>query len=113
MKSSAAAAWREADLQEAVRVACKGLGLYHFHVLNSKGCEPGWPDSVIVGNRILYRELKTQFGKLTSEQTALGYKLRAAGANWKIWRPADLLDGTIARELAEVAGVQAGLWETG
>lgn len=100
----------EAQLQESVRQYCATLGLFHFHVLNSKGCEPGWPDSTIIGRRIIYRELKSQFGRLTSEQTAVGYKIQAAGGNWRIWRPSDLLDGTIAAELAEVAAVQAELF---
>jgi len=105
-----AAAMAEAELQEAVRKMCCQLGLFHYHPLHSIGSAKGWPDSVIIGRRILYRELKSQFGRATPEQTEVGYKLRAAGANWKIWRPSDLLSGLIAAELAEVAAVQAELF---
>ncbi len=99
-----AAAMPEADLQEAVRRLCAGLGLLHFHVLNSKGCTPGWPDSVIVGRKVIYRELKAEAGRLTKEQEDVGHRLKQAGANWRIWRPSDLLSGQIARELTELAG---------
>jgi hypothetical protein len=105
-----AAAMSEAQLQESVRQYCATLGLFHFHVLNSKGCEPGWPDSVIIGRRVLLRELKSEFGRLTSDQTRVGYLLKAAGQNWKVWRPSDLLSGQIAKELVEVAAVQAELF---
>lgn len=108
--TAAAYSMPEAELQEAVRRMCAGLGLYHYHPRHSIGSEKGWPDSVIVGNRVLFRELKSEAGRLTREQTALGYKLKAAGANWKVWKPSDLLGGTIARELTEVAGVQAELF---
>lgn len=108
-----AAAMTEAQLQEAVRRMCADLGLFHFHVLNSKGCEPGWPDSVVIGRRVLYRELKSEFGRPTAEQTRVGYLLKAAGASWRIWRPSDLLSGQIAAELAEIAAVQEQLWEAG
>lgn len=98
-----AAAMSEAQLQETVRVMCSQFGLFHFHVLDSKGCEPGWPDSVIIGRRVIYRELKSEYGQLTSEQTAVGYKLKAAGQSWKVWRPSDLLNGTIGAEMMVAA----------
>jgi hypothetical protein len=107
-----ATAMSEAELQEAVRRLCLGFRLYHFHVLNSKGCEPGWPDSTIIGRKIIHRELKSQFGRLTSEQTQVGYKIQAAGGNWKVWRPSDLYSGLIVTELAEVAAIQEELFQT-
>jgi hypothetical protein len=98
----------EAELQEHVRILARDLGLYHFHVHDSRRSQGGWPDSVIVNlitGRILYRELKTQAGQLTSEQKALGYALTAGGHDWQVWRPADLLDGTIQAQLCDLAGV--------
>lgn len=50
----------------------------------------GWPDLVLVrGDRILYRELKTETGKPTPEQIAWGITLTTAGGDWAIWRPSD------------------------
>ena len=96
-----ARAMTESTLQTNVHKLCKNLKLYHFHPYDSRRNEPGWPDSVIIGPRgILYRELKSQSGTLSPEQTEVGYRLTAAGADFAIWRPGHLLDGTIARELA-------------
>jgi len=100
----------EAQLQNKVHLMCKDLGLYHFHPYSMQRSEPGWPDSTIIGNRVLYRELKSQYGRLTKEQTEVSYRLKAAGQNWRIWRPSDLLSGQIAAELAEVAAVQTELF---
>jgi hypothetical protein len=105
-----AAAMTEAQLQESVRQYCATLGLFHYHPWSSVRSEPGWPDSTIIGRKVIFRELKSQYGRLTSEQTAVGYKIQAAGGNWKVWRPSDLFSGLIAAELAEVAAVQAELF---
>ena len=108
---AAAKAMPEKDLQEAVRRMCAELGLYHYHPLTSKGSASGWPDSVIIGKRVIFRELKRQSGTLTSEQAEVGRRLRAAGQSWKVWRPVDLIDGTIGQELAVLAAIQGELWE--
>ena|SRR5690242_18556003 len=104
-----AAKMPERDLQEAVRQLCAGLGLFHYPH-NSARSEPGWPDSTIIGRRVLFRELKSECGRVTPEQAAVGRRLKAAGENWRVWRPSDLLTGQIAKELTEVAAVQAELF---
>jgi hypothetical protein len=63
----------------------------------------GWPDWTIIGTRVLWRELKTGDGQLTTEQRRVGWLLIAAGAEWAIWRPEDLTSGRIERELADIA----------
>jgi hypothetical protein len=110
---AAAKAMPEKQLQEAVRKMCADLGLFYFHVLNSKGCEPGWPDCTIAGRRLIFRELKSQSGTVSAEQAEVGRKLRAAGQSWRIWRPVDLIDGSIGTELAVLAAIQGELWEAG
>ena len=107
---AAAKAMPERELQEAVRRMCAELGLFHFHPLNSKGSEPGWPDSTIIGRRVIFRELKRQSGAVTPEQAEVGRKLRAAGQSWKVWRPVDLIDGTVGQELAVLAAIQGELF---
>jgi hypothetical protein len=94
----------EAELQQLVAKMCAWLGLPHFHVLNSKGMQKGWPDSVIIGTRVLYRELKSEYGQLSPEQTAVGYQLKAAGADWAVWRPRDWLSGEIEKQLHLLKG---------
>lgn len=90
----------EAELDRAVRDVIALYGLYGYHTYDSRRSARGWPDWVVVGRRLLFRELKTIDGRLTSEQRKVGYLLQAAGADWDVWRPGDLVSGRIARELA-------------
>jgi hypothetical protein len=97
----------EAELQEKVRAMCAQLGLYHYHPHDSRRSSAGWPDSVIISQRtrrMIFRELKTESGTLTSEQKRVGYLLVAAGEDWAVWKPHDLHDGSIGAELAWLAG---------
>jgi hypothetical protein len=89
----------ERQLQQAVADMCSWLGLYHYHPRNSAGSAAGWPDSVIVGTRVIFAELKAQAGRLSPEQRAVGERLKAAGADWRVWRPGDWISGAIEREL--------------
>ena len=80
----------EADLEENVRQLCATLGVLRFHVRDSRGMSKGFPDDVIIGRRgVLWRELKSAGGRLTSEQRQVGYALCALGADWGVWRPRD------------------------
>lgn len=71
----------------------------------------GWPDLTIgrQGNlrkghgRVIYRELKDTDGTLSIGQRKWGSILTGAGHDWAVWRPADLLSGTIARQLDKIA----------
>jgi hypothetical protein len=93
----------EKQLQEHVRKLCRDLGLFHYHSFDSRRSEPGFPDSVICKKGLLYRELKSQTGRLSLAQIRTGRILAEAGADWKTWRPQDLIDGTIMKELQEIA----------
>ena len=98
----------EDQLEEHVRELCKGLGIVRIHVYNSRGTTPGVPDDILVGPRgLLWRELKTMRGKVTPAQQAMGEALTAAGQNWAVLRPASLLSGAIAAELAGIS-----VWQT-
>jgi hypothetical protein len=102
MSTAAAARLRqvsERDFQASVIDFCKLLGLDAFHPLVSRGMAPGWPDLTIIGTRVLFRELKSEIGGLSTEQRRVGARLRAAGADWACWRPRDLHSGRVEREL--------------
>jgi hypothetical protein len=107
-----AEAMSEDDLEESVRGACAQLGVYRYHPKDSRRSEPGWPDDVLVGSGgVLYRELKSETGTVSPEQSRVIGLLRAAGADVQVWRPRDQLSGRIAREIAAIAkprSVQAG-----
>jgi hypothetical protein len=98
------------SLDAHVRRLMKDLDLWGYHTRYSAGSEKGWPDWVIIGRKILYRELKTEHGSLTPEQRAVGSRITRAGGNWAVWRPRDLLHGTIARQLTEIAALQERLF---
>lgn len=93
----------EAELERHVRRITADLGLLAYHTRTSIGSQRGFPDWVIAGRPVLYRELKTQRGKLTAQQTQWLDTLVQCGQNVGIWRPEDLLSGRIARELAAIA----------
>ena len=62
--------------------------VYHTH--DSRRSEPGFPDLVLAKDRVLFRELKTDKGRLTPAQKMWGKDLTDAGADWAIWRPSML-----------------------
>lgn len=78
---------------------CVRLGVRWYHAYDSRRSVPGWPDLVLIGQGIIYRELKSATGTLRPDQRDWRDMLRAAGADWAIWRPADLESGRIEAEL--------------
>lgn len=100
---AAAYAMSERELEEQVRRLCKDLGLAVSHFTDSRrSWLPGWPDLEILGMSIIHRELKSQHGRLTVDQRRAGSRIMRAGGDWQVWRPAELLDGTIARQLQAI-----------
>lgn len=99
-----ARAMPEADLQEQVRLRCVALGLDVQHVYDSRRCWlPGWPDLVIFGSAVLWRELKREGEDPTADQRRVGRVITRAGGDWAVWRPCDLLDGTVDAQLTAIA----------
>jgi hypothetical protein len=103
-ESNPAKGMKEKVLEENVRQACLALGLLRYHTYRSTRSAPGFPDDVIVGRYVMFRELKTQRGKLTQPQAEWVADLASTGADVKIWRPSDWVDGTILAELRACAG---------
>lgn len=90
----------EAALQSQVRTAALTAGWLFYHVYDSKRSDPGFPDVVVVrDDRVMFRELKTQKGRLSPEQVQWKEALLEAGADWAIWRPYDWARGLILEEL--------------
>ena len=80
----------EKEFQAKVISLAKQLGWLYYHTHDSRRSEPGFPDLILVRERVLYRELKTEKGRLTKAQKAWGDKLTAAGADSAVWRPSDM-----------------------
>lgn len=94
-----AAAMSEAELQANVTDLCRMLGLLVYHTHDSRRSPAGFPDLIIVGRRLIARELKTAKGKITPAQHMWLNGLRHAGVDADVWRPADWFDGNIRRQL--------------
>lgn len=50
----------------------------------------GFPDLVLVRDRVIFAELKSRTGRVGADQQAWLDAARAAGAEAHVWRPADL-----------------------
>jgi hypothetical protein len=61
-----------------------------FHPYDSRRSAAGWLDLVLVrGPDLVFAELKTDRGRVTSAQAEWIDALRAAGQEVVVWRPAD------------------------
>lgn len=49
----------------------------------------GFPDLVLVRDRVLYRELKSESGRVRPDQQRWHERLAMGGADIAVWRPAD------------------------
>lgn len=99
----------EKELEEAVMALAAKLGWRraHFHRARSgktwitpQTGEPGFPDLVLVRDRVLVVELKSAAGAFKPGQEDWLAAFAAAGVESFVWRPADLGDGTIDRVLS-------------
>jgi hypothetical protein len=87
-----------------VRIArlSKELGWLSYHTHDSRRSDAGWPDVALVHpkhGRFLIRELKRQRENPTPDQRKWLEALAGAGVDVGVWRPMDLLDETVLREL--------------
>lgn len=101
-QAATALAMSEATLQSRVVRDARSLGFLAYHTRDSRGSDRGWPDLVLAHpawGLLLVRELKSQKGRVRPEQRAWLNALTALGVDAGIWRPSDLLDGTVHREL--------------
>tara|TARA_R110000803_G_scaffold41392_1_gene89004 strand:- start:318 stop:653 length:336 start_codon:yes stop_codon:yes gene_type:complete len=76
----------------------------HFRPGKSKGGrwstpmsgDVGFPDLVMVRDRVIFVELKSEVGKLGPGQQDWLDSVEAAGVESYLWRPSDLANGTVA-----------------
>src|SRR5581483_5023024 len=79
--------WREKKFQAEVVRQAKDLRWRVYHSYFSDRSEAGFPDLVLVRERVVYAELKTMNGRLTDRQRDWIAALRDAGAEAYVWRP--------------------------
>jgi len=94
---------KEEELLADVRELIAEHRLLGYHTHDSRRSERGFPDLVICGRRVLFRELKTTEGTMSGPQARWKWRLLATGADWGIWTPEDLASGRIERELTEIS----------
>ena len=91
---------REDDLLAAILDAARLLGIRsaHFRPAQTKrgawvtpvaGDGKGWPDLILLGRRLLIREVKVGRNKVSAEQDAWITALTDAGQNAGVWRETD------------------------
>ena len=68
----------------------KQLGWVRYHTLRSKGSQPGFPDDVLLRDRAIFIEYKTEKGKLSDAQKDWIRRLIVANAEVYVARPRHL-----------------------
>lgn len=92
----------EKSLQAQVITTARTAGWLVYHTHDSRRSQPGFPDLVLVHPRrqlVLYRELKTERGRVRPEQRQWLTALAEAGADAGVWRPSDWLGERVVAEL--------------
>lgn len=89
----------EKEFQALVVDVAKRRGWLVYHTFDSRRSGAGFPDLVLVRERVLFRELKTARGVVSAVQKAWLQRLVSAGADVAVWRPADWVDGSISEAL--------------
>jgi hypothetical protein len=98
------ASMTESQLMWFIERLCKQRGILCWHAPDSRRQIRGFPDLLLIGARgVLWRELKSWRGALTAEQRGFGSRLISAKQDWATWRPHDLVNGTIRRQLDAIA----------
>lgn len=73
-----------------------------YHTRNSRRSPAGFPDLVLVSEqrgRALFRELKTETGRVSPAQFAWVSGMLMAKLDVGVWRPSDLRSGRIIKDL--------------
>ena len=79
----------EREWQAQVVSAAQALGWTTYHTHDSRRSDKGWPDLVLVRDRLVVAELKTATGRVSSEQRMWLDLLKSAGVETYLWRPDD------------------------
>jgi hypothetical protein len=79
----------ETDFQRLVTELAGMLFWSWYHTHDSRRSPAGFPDLVLVRERVIFVELKTEAGRITQEQAWWLTRLSDAGAEVYLWRPSD------------------------
>lgn len=90
---------------QTVLIAQKYKMIWHY-CTDSRECQgsPGFPDLVVAGEvTSAFIELKTADDDTTAQQDLWRYRISMTPMEYKLYRPADLLDGTIETYFRSIA----------
>jgi hypothetical protein len=82
-------AMSEAQWQAAVLDLAHALKWEHYHTHDSRRSPSGFPDLVLVRDRVIFAELKSERGDLVGTQYEWLMRLVHAGMEAYVWRPSD------------------------
>jgi len=82
----------EKALQAEVMRVAKMLGWLCYHTYDSRRSASGFPDLVLVRERVLFRELKVGKNKLSQSQELWRDSIMDTGGDWAEWRETDMDD---------------------
>lgn len=79
----------EAAWQRTVLDLARLLGWWVYHTHDSRRSTAGFPDLVLIRDRVIFAELKTSSGKVRDAQKLWIGLLERAGGEVYLWRPDD------------------------
>lgn len=82
----------ESAFQAKVEQTAQLMGWLCYHTHDARRSNKGFPDLVLVRERVIYAELKAARGKLSADQVIWLESLSRAGAETYLWRPDDWED---------------------
>ncbi|KQR02560.1 hypothetical protein ASF72_10705 [Arthrobacter sp. Leaf141] len=93
----------EEQFQQQVTDLAQVLGYdMIYHNPDSRRMQAGFPDLTLISTSrgiVLFRELKTSKGRVRPDQVKCLAAMQAAGLNAGVWRPEDLHNKHIERDL--------------
>ena len=87
--AAAAPKMSEAEWQDVVEQFARLHGWWVWHDNDPRRNREGFPDLVLIRERVVWAELKSDTGKLRPGQQAMIARLSAAAAEVHVWRPGD------------------------
>jgi hypothetical protein len=90
MLSTPLDALSEKDFTSQLVDLATSLRYKRYHTYRSERSPSGYPDEVLVRDRVIHAELKREKGKPTDAQIEWLTALARAGAEAYLWRPSDL-----------------------
>ena len=93
------------ELESLIVMKAAALGIWWHHEHDSRRSPRGWVDLSLLGNRGgLFIECKNSGGdRPTEAQIEVGIRMRKAGLPYRLWTPRHWYDGTITKELEDIA----------